>query len=59
MYAHALGSAAALGYVSHADGVTVDFVEAGRFEIEVAGIKYGAKASLRPFYDAKNSKIRA
>ena len=59
MYAHALGSAAALGYVSHADGVTVDFVEAGRFEIEVAGVKYGAKASLRPFYDAKNSKIRA
>ena len=59
MYAHALGSAAALGYVSHADGVTADFVEAGLFEIEVAGVKYGAKASLRPFYDAKNSKIRA
>ena len=59
MYAHALGSAAALGYVSHADGVTADFLEAGLFEIEVAGVKYGAKASLRPFYDAKNSKIRA
>jgi 4-methylaminobutanoate oxidase (formaldehyde-forming) len=59
VYAHALGSAAALGYVSHADGVTLDFIEAGRFEIEVAGVKYGAKASLRPFYDANNSKIRA
>ena len=59
MYGHTLGAAVALGYVEHADGVDEDHVNAGRYEIEVAGVRYPAKASLRPLYDPRSSRIRA
>ena len=58
MYGHTLGAAVALGYVEHADGVDEDHVNAGRYEIEVAGVRYPAKASLRPLYDPHSSRIR-
>ena len=59
MYGHTLGAAVALGYVESADGVDADHVSAGRYEIEVAGVRYPAKASLRPLYDPRSSRIRA
>ena len=51
MYGHTLGGAVGLGYVENAAGVDSDYVTAGRYEIEVAGVRYPAKASLRPLYD--------
>ncbi|MCZ6730011.1 MAG: FAD-dependent oxidoreductase, partial [SAR324 cluster bacterium] len=57
-YGHALGSAIGLGYVRNPDGVDRDFVLSGRYEIEVAGERFPAKASLRPFYDPQNERIR-
>ncbi len=50
-YGHSLGASIGLGYVP-AD--TLD----GDFEIEVAGIRVPAEASLRPLYDPKNERIR-
>ena len=47
MYGHTLGAAVALGYVNSSDGVTADFIRAGDYEIEVAGKRYSARASLR------------
>jgi len=32
---------------------------AGRYEIEVNGKRYAAKASLTPFYDPDNRRIRS
>lgn len=58
MYGHTLGGAVGLGYVNHEDGVNADFVNSGRYEIEVAGVRVPATASLRPMYDPKNSRIR-
>jgi len=57
-YGHHLGSAIGMGYVHDADGVTADFVKAGRYEIEVAGERFAAKASLRPMYDPKAERVR-
>jgi len=57
-YGHHLGSAIGMGYVRNADGVTADFVKAGRYEIEVAGERFAAKASLRPMYDPKAERVR-
>ena len=41
----------------HADGTTV--VSNGRYEIEIAGKPYLARASLRPMYDQKGERVRA
>jgi glycine cleavage system T protein len=58
MYGYTLGGAVGLGYVSNKDGVNPAFVKSGRYEIEVAGVRIPATASLRPMYDPKNSRIR-
>ena len=54
-YGHHLGRAIALGYVHDEAGVDVS----GRWELEVAGVRYSAKASLEPLYDPKSLRIRA
>ncbi len=58
MYGHTLGGAVGLGYVHHAQGVDAAFVREGRYQIEIAGERFPAKASLRPMYDAKGLRIR-
>ena len=57
-YGHTLGGAMGFGYVDHAEGVTADFVKSGSFEIQVAGERYPAKASIRSMYDPKNLRVR-
>jgi 4-methylaminobutanoate oxidase (formaldehyde-forming) len=59
MYGHRLGASLGMGYVSHPDGVTADWLEHANFEIEVAWQKIPAKASLTPFYDPKNLRIKS
>jgi 4-methylaminobutanoate oxidase (formaldehyde-forming) len=58
-YGHTLGGAIGLGYINNEAGVTSDFVYSGRFEIEVVGQRYPAKASLRPMYDPTGLKVRS
>ena len=59
MYGHTLGGAVALGYIENPDGVDADYVNAGAYEIEIAGVRYPATASLRPLYDPKSERIKA
>ena len=42
----------------HDDGVTADMVNSGDFEIQVAGERYPASASLRSMYDPNNLRVR-
>ena len=58
MFGHTLGAAIGLGYVNHADGVTPEYIQSGRYEIEVAGRRIPARASLRPLYDPENERIK-
>jgi 4-methylaminobutanoate oxidase (formaldehyde-forming) len=58
MYAHTLGAAVGLGYVRAPDGAVVESVGADDYEIEVAGVRHPATASLRPLYDPKNERIK-
>jgi glycine cleavage system aminomethyltransferase T len=55
MYAHSLGAAVGLGYVTETSG---DAIGADDYEIEVAGVRYPATASLRPLYDPQNARIK-
>ena len=59
MYGHTLGGAVGLGYVKHEGVLDDDFIAAGSFEIEVAGLRCPARASLSPFYDSKSERLRA
>jgi glycine cleavage system T protein len=58
MYAHSLGAAVGLGYVNVTPGGVPDPIGADDYEIEVAGIRHAAIASLRPMYDPKNERIK-
>jgi 4-methylaminobutanoate oxidase (formaldehyde-forming) len=58
-YGHTLGGAVGLGHISNEEGVTADFVKSGGYEIEVAGARYPARASLRPMYDPEGARVRS
>ncbi|HLW23957.1 MAG TPA: FAD-dependent oxidoreductase [Steroidobacteraceae bacterium] len=58
MYGHTLGAAIGLGYVAWPLGAGDELAEE-RYEIEVAGVRWPAQASLRPMYDPKNLRIKA
>ena len=57
-YGHSLGAAVGLGYVPMS--LLPDFPELpGRFEIEVAGVRVPAEASIRPMYDPAGKRVRS
>ncbi len=58
-YGHVLGGAVGLGYVRSGAMPMAEFVATGRYEIEVAGTRIGAKASLAPMWDPKGVRIKA
>jgi hypothetical protein len=56
-----LGAAVGLGYVSEPGGAFARHdqpVDADGYEIEVAGVRQPAIASMRPLYDPKNLRIK-
>lgn len=57
-YGHYLGGALGMGYVP-CEGESAKEVLASTYEIEVAGARVKAKASLAPFYDPKSERIKA
>jgi 4-methylaminobutanoate oxidase (formaldehyde-forming) len=61
-YGHTLGASVGLGYVESSkpgEPVTRDFIDSGRWEIEIAGERHGARASLRALYDPKGERVRS
>jgi 4-methylaminobutanoate oxidase (formaldehyde-forming) len=57
-YGHTLGGSVGLGYVHGEPGASsVDYL-GDDYEIEVAGERVSAEASLAPMYDPKNERIR-
>ena len=57
-YGHTLGGAVGMGYVPCA-GEKPDAILASTYEIDVAGARVRADASLRPIYDPKSERVRA
>jgi len=54
---HSIGVAIAMGNVNNAAGVTTEFIQSGRFEINVSGRHFPARAFLRAPYDPGRKKI--
>jgi 4-methylaminobutanoate oxidase (formaldehyde-forming) len=58
-YGHTLGASVGVGPVENKRGtVSADFVKNGTYEIDIAGIRYPAKVSLRPMYDPQLKRVR-
>ncbi len=58
-YGHTLGGAVGLGMVEDEDGIPAEAIAEWKFELEVNGARYPAKASLTPLYDPKRERIKA
>lgn len=58
MFGHTLGYPIGLGYVAHPEGVTDAFIRDGTFEIEIAGQRHTARATLKPPYDPPGGRVR-
>lgn len=65
MWSYTENRCLAMGYLSPTEedpdrdgGVTKDWLETGRFQIEVATVKIDATPSIRSFYDPKNERVR-
>lgn len=56
-YGHALGGAIGMGYVP-CEGETTEQVLASTYEIEIAGVRAKASASLAPMYDPKSERMK-
>jgi glycine cleavage system T protein len=58
-FGHTLGRSVGMGYVAHADGVDEAFLQAGRWELEIATERFPATAQLEPPYDPKSTRVRS
>lgn len=59
MFGHTVGTCLGLGFIESSDGIVdASFLQSGKFEVEVAGVRLPVRASLRPFYDPKNSRVK-
>jgi glycine cleavage system T protein len=57
-YGHALGVAVGLGYVPCQPKESAEELLASHYQIEVAGRRYEAVATLRPFYDPTGARLQ-
>ena len=57
-YGHTLGAAVGIGFASTEEPLTATIIKEGDWEIEIAGEKFKAKASLRPMFDPTMERIK-
>jgi 4-methylaminobutanoate oxidase (formaldehyde-forming) len=57
-YGFTLGGAVGLTMIEAGEPLTQDWLDAGAWEVDVAGRRYPAVASLRPFYDPSMTRVK-
>lgn len=57
-YGHTLGGAVGLAMIDAGVPLDQQWIDAGRWEVEVADKRYAAIASIAPLYDPRNVRIR-
>jgi glycine cleavage system aminomethyltransferase T/glycine/D-amino acid oxidase-like deaminating enzyme len=57
-YAWTLGGSVGLAFVTADEKVTKDWLDAGSWEVDIAGERYAAEVSLRPMYDPTSARVR-
>jgi len=56
-YGHTLGGAVGLVMIEPRVPVDDAYLNSGKWEVDIAGTRYPASVSARPFYDPKNSRL--
>ncbi|MCR9221048.1 MAG: FAD-dependent oxidoreductase [Alphaproteobacteria bacterium] len=57
-WGHRVGKSLAMGYVHCEGGVTKDWLESGRWEVEIAWAAHPARVQFAPWYDPKAERMR-
>jgi 4-methylaminobutanoate oxidase (formaldehyde-forming) len=57
-YGHSLGGAVGIGFAGLDHPLTADIVNEGHWQIDIAGTRFDAQASLKPLYDPGMAKIK-
>lgn len=58
-YGFTLGGAVGLAMIEAGEPVTQAYLDAGTWEVEIAGKSYPAVASMKPFYDPEMKRVKA
>lgn len=58
-YGHTLGGAVGLSMVEAHQPINKAYLESAEWQVDIAGRKYPAQVSVRPFYDPNNDRIKA
>jgi len=58
-YGHTLGGAVGLAMIDAGQPLDAKWIEAGTWQVDIAGTLYPAIASLKPLFDPENKKIKA
>jgi 4-methylaminobutanoate oxidase (formaldehyde-forming) len=58
-YGHTLGGSVGLAMLEDPAGLPAEAIDGTRVEVEIAGVRYPARTSVRPFYDPSRSRILA
>lgn len=58
-YGHTLGGAVGLAMIESGEPVTLDYLNSGKWEVEIANKLYPAVVSGKPLYDPEMKKIKA
>jgi glycine cleavage system aminomethyltransferase T len=58
-YGHTLGGAVGLAIMEDEAGLSADAVDGSGYEVDVAGVRYPARVSVRPMYDPDRHRILA
>jgi sarcosine dehydrogenase len=58
-WGYTMGTNIGFGYVRDENGVSVDFVESGTYELEIATKRAPARVHMAPLYDPKMARIKA
>ncbi len=57
-YGFTLGGAVGLAMVDAGCPVTPEYLDAGTWEVDIAGVRHPAVASIRPLYDPRSERVR-
>ena len=58
-YGHTLGGAVGLAMMADPAGLPAEAVDGSGYEVDVAGVRYPARVSVKPMYDPNRSRILA
>ena len=57
-WGHRIGQSLAIAELTHAHGVTREWLTTGAFEVEVALQRYPIRVQIAPFYDPKSERMK-